>query len=445
MKHVLLILIGICLIVGSVIAEGLQKEPAFGIVTTNAGQISGINRTNASTAIRPFSVHIPEAALVDLHQRAAATSWPDKETVADQSQGVQLATMKEIARYWATDYDWRKVEARLNALPMYTTNIDGVDIQFIHVKSRNSNALPIIITHGWPGSIIEQLNIIDPLTNPTAHGGRAEDAFDVVIPSMPGYGFSGKPTTTGWDANHVARAWAELMKRLGYTRYVAAGGDEGALVSEAMARQAPAGLLGIHVNLPLTFPPEVTAGLFGGAPAPTGMSQKEKAAYAAIAAGIRRGYFVEQSEHPQTIGYALTDSPIGLAAWMLDHDADSYKKISQAFLNGLPSGNLIRDNILDDITLYWLTNSSTSAARLYWENSRPSPTSGAVQKTNEISLPVAITVFPGEIYQYPETWARRAYRNLTYFHEVDKGGHYAAWEEPELYSAELRAAFRSLR
>lgn len=444
MKHILLILIGTYLIVGSVIAEDLQNRPASGIVTTNTGQISGINGTNESTAIRPFSVHIPEAAQLNLHQRIAATSWPDKETAADQSQGVQLATMKELARYWATDYDWRKVEARLNALPMYTTNIDGVDIQFIHVKSRNPDALPIIITHGWPGSIIEQLNIIDPLTNPTAHGGRAEDSFDVVIPSMPGYGFSGKPTTTGWDANHVARAWAELMKRLGYTRYVAAGGDEGALVSEVMGRQAPAGLLGIHVNLPGMFPPEVTAALVGAGPMPAGMSEKEKAAYAAIAAAFRRGYIAEQNEHPQTIGYALTDSPIGLAAWMIDHDADSYEKISHAFLDGHPSGNLTRDSILDNIMLYWLTNTSASSARLYWENNRLR-TSAAGQKTNEISIPVAITVFPGEIYQYPETWARRAYPNLTYFHEVDKGGHYAAWEEPELYSAELRAAFRSLR
>lgn len=435
MKHVLLILISIYLIVGSVIAEGIQNGLASGIVTTNAGQISGINETNASTAIRPFSVHIPEAALVDLRQRIAMTRWPDKETVSNRSQGNQLAAMKEIVHYWGTDYDWRKVEARLNALPMYTTNIDGVDIQFIHVKSRNPNALPIIITHGWPGSIIEQLNVIDPLTNPTAHGGQAEDAFDVVIPSMPGYGFSGKPTSTGWDPDHIARAWAELMKRLGYTRYVAAGGDWGSPVSEAMARQAPPGLLGIHINLPATIPPEVAAALASGGPAPAGLSEKERVAYDEIDMFNKknRAYSVMMATRPQTIGYSLTDSPVGLAAFIYDYN------------NGEPERNLTRDEVLDDITLYWLTNSSTSAARLYWENGGRSPLATAAQMTDKISLPVAITVFPGEIYRAPETWARRAYHNLTYFHEADKGGHFAAWEEPELYSEELRAAFRSLR
>ena len=435
MKRVLLILIGIYLIVGSGIAGGFQNESASGIVTTNAGQISGINEINASTAIRPFSVHIPEEALVDLRQRIVMTRWPDKETVSNRSQGNQLETLQEIVRYWGTDYNWRKVEERLNTLPMYTTKIDGVDIQFIHVKSRNSNALPIIITHGWQGSIIEQLNVIDPLTNPTAHGGQAEDAFDVVIPSMPGYGFSGKPTSTGWDPDHIARAWAELMKRLGYTRYVAAGGDWGSPVSEAMARQAPAGLLGIHINLPAAVPPEVGTALACGGPVPAGLSEKERAAYDELDVfnNKNRAYSVMMATRPQTIGYSLTDSPAGLAAFIYDYN------------NGEPERNLTKDEVLDDITLYWLTNSSTSAARLYWENGGRSPISAAAQKTDEISLPVAITVFSGEIYRAPETWARRAYRNLTYFHEVNKGGHFAAWEEPELYSAELRAAFRSLR
>jgi pimeloyl-ACP methyl ester carboxylesterase len=386
-------------------------------------------------AIRPFRVNIPEQQLVELRKRIAATRWPDQETVHDGSQGVQLAKFREVVRYWGTDYDWRKVEARLNALPMFMTEIDGVDIHFIHVKSRHTNALPLIITHGWPGSVIEQLKVIDPLTNPTAHGGRAEDAFDVVIPSMPGYGFSAKPQDTGWNPDRIARAWAELMKRLGYTRYVAQGGDWGSPVSSAMARQAPAGLLGIHINLPATLPPDIAAVLAVGGPAPAGLSAKERAAFDSLDTFFKkyRAYGVMMGTRPQTIGYALTDSPVGLAAWIYDYN------------NGEPARLLHRDDVLDDITLYWLTNTATSAARLYWETMGQSVLLAAAQKTSEISLPVAITVFPEEVYRAPETWARRAYRNLIYFNEVDRGGHFAAWEQPELFSAELRAAFRSLR
>jgi pimeloyl-ACP methyl ester carboxylesterase len=394
-------------------------------------------------AIRPFRVKIPEEALVDLRRRLAATRWPDQETVTDPSQGVQLATMKELARYWQTAYDWRKAEAKLNALPQFVTTIDSVDIHFIHVKSRHPNALPVIITHGWPGSVIEQLKVIGPLTDPTAHGGGAEDAFDVVIPSLPGYGFSGKPTGAGWDPDHIARAWAELMKRLGYTRYVAQGGDWGAPISSAMARQAPAGLLGIHINLPATVPTEVGAALAGGGPAPAGLSEKERATFDALDAYRRKNssaYFTMMTTRPQTIGYGATDSPAGLAAWILVHPG-----FAQWTYVADPEKSPTKDDVLDNITLYWLTNSATSSARLYWENGGRNVTSAAAQKTAEISLPVAITVFPEEVYRAPETWARRAYRNLIYFHEVDKGGHFAAWEQPELFSAELRAAFRSLR
>ena len=394
-------------------------------------------------AIRPFRVKIPEEALVALRRRLASTRWPDQETVTDQSQGVQLATMKELARYWQTDYDWRKAEAKLNAVPQFMTTIDGVDIHFIHVKSRHPNALPVIITHGWPGSVIEQLKVIGPLTDPTAHRGSAEDAFDVVIPSLPGYGFSGKPTGAGWDPDHIARVWAELMKRLGYTRYVAQGGDWGAPISSAMARQAPAGLLGIHINLPATVPTEVGAALAGGGPAPAGLSEKERAVFDALDAYRRKNssaYFTMMTARPQTIGYGATDSPAGLAAWILVHPG-----FAQWTFGGDPEKSPTKDDVLDNITLYWLTNTATSSARLYWENGGRNVTSAAAQKTGEISLPVAITVFPEDVYRPPETWARRAYRNLIYFHEVDKGGHFAAWEQPELFSAELRAAFRSLR
>ena len=397
--------------------------------------VSMLPAAAADNAIRPFRINVPEAELVELRRRIAATRWPDKETVADRSQGIQLAKLQELVRYWGTGYDWRKVEAKLNALPQFMTTIDDVDIHFIHVRSKHENALPLIVTHGWPGSIIEQRKVIDPLTNPTAHGASASDAFHVVIPSMPGYGFSGKPKDMGWNPERIARAWAELMKRVGYTRYVAQGGDWGSPVSSAMARQAPAGLLGIHINLPATIPPEVAGVLASGGPAPAGLSEKERAAFNALDTFYKkyRAYGVMMGTRPQVIGQALTDSPAGLAAFMYDYN------------DGEPERLLNKDDFLDNVTLYWLTNSATSAARLYWETAGQSVLLAAAQKTAEISLPVAITVFPEEVYRAPETWARRAYRNLIYFNEVDKGGHFAAWEEPQLFSAELRAAFRSLR
>jgi pimeloyl-ACP methyl ester carboxylesterase len=410
------------------------------------------------TEIRPFRVNIPEEAVTDLHRRIAATRWPSKELVKDASQGVQQAMLQKLARYWATEHDWRKAEAKLNALPQFTTEIDGVDIHFIHVKSQHENALPLLITHGWPGSVIEMLNVVEPLTDPTAHGGDAEDAFDLVLPSLPGFGFSGEPPVLGWDPGRVGRAWAELMNRLGYNRYVAQGGDIGANVTDAMGRLAPKGLLGIHLNFLSAFPFAVGAALFGGL-VPAGLfkriaiavianraEKKEPVALDALAALFRRGYFVEMPEHPQTIGYALTDTPVGMAAWMLDHDADSYEKISQAFLDGQPAGGLTRDSIVDNMTLYWLTNTATSSARLYWENFRTifaAIASG--EKSPELSLPVAFTVFPDEIFQAPRSWAEEVYPNLIYFNEADKGGHFAAWEEPEVFASELRTAFRPLR
>jgi pimeloyl-ACP methyl ester carboxylesterase len=407
-------------------------------------QASATRQAAEDGSIRPFKVHVPQAALNDLRRRLAATRWPDKETVADQSQGAQLAKLQELVRYWGTGYDWRKAEAKLNALPQFMTTIDGVDIHFIQVRSRQPNALPVIITHGWPGSVIEQLKIIGPLTDPTAHGGSAQDAFDVVIPSVPGYGFSGKPTGTGWDPDRIARAWAELMKRLGYTRYVAQGGDWGTPISSAMARQTAEGLLGIHINLPATVPPEVAAVLPMGGPAPAGLSEKERAVFDALIGSGKMGnlsYFTMMTARPQTVGYGATDSPAGLAAWILVHPG-----FAQWTYGADPEKSPTRDDVLDDITLYWLTNTAASSARLYWENgARGSVIVAAAQKTAEISLPVAITVFPEDVYRPPETWARRAYPNLTYFHEVDKGGHFAAWEQPELFAAELRAAFRSLR
>jgi len=393
--------------------------------------------------IRPFKINVPDGALVDLRRRLAAARWPDKETVTDQSQGVQLAKLRELVRYWGSGYDWRKVEARLNALPQFMTIIDGVDIHFIHVRSRHQNALPLIVTHGWPGSIIEQLKIIDPLTDPTAHGGNASDAFDIVIPSVPGFGFSGGPTSTGWDPDRIARAWAELMTRLGYTRYVAQGGDWGTPISSAMARQKAEGLLGIHINLPATVPPEVAAAL-GGGPLPAGLSEKERAAVDTLMTYAKNGnaaYFTMLTARPQTVGYGVTDSPVGLAAWILVHPG-----FADWTYGADPAQSPTKDDVLDNITLYWVTNTAASAGRLHWENgARGSVIVAAAQKTNEISLPVAITVFPDDVYRAPETWARRAYRNLIYFHEIDKGGHFAAWEQPELFSAELRAAFRSLR
>ncbi|WP_322753213.1 epoxide hydrolase [Frankia sp. Cas3] len=391
------------------------------------------------TDIRTFRVDIPEEAIADLRRRIAATRWPSRELVTDRSQGVHLATIQELARYWAADYDWRRCEARLNALPQFTTEIDGVDIHFIHVKSRHEHALPLIMTHGWPGSVIELLEVVGPLTDPTAHGGRAEDAFDLVLPSLPGYGFSGEPTEVGWDPGRVARAWAELMHRLGYTHYVAQGGDVGSAVTDAMGRQAPEGLLGIHINLLLTA-------LAGNGPPPAEPSEKERAALDAIATfnTSGRGYFLEQATRPQTIGYALLDSPVALAAWMLDHDTDSYEKISHAFLDKQPVGTLTRDRIVDNITLYWLTGTGASAARSYWESGR-SAALAAGQTPPAVSIPVGFTTFPGEIFQAPRSWVEKAYPNLIYFNEVDKGGHFAAWEEPELFATEIRAASTSLR
>jgi len=372
---------------------------------------------------------------------------------------VQQAMLQELARYWAADHDWRRCEAELNGLPQFKTDIDGVNIHFIHVRSRHENALPLIMTHGWPGSVIEMLGVVGPLTDPTAHGGQAQDAFDLVLPSIPGYGFSGQPTEAGWDPGRIAQAWAELMHRLGYDRYVAQGGDQGASITDAMARQAPDGLAGIHLNLLTFFPLDVLAAVFGGGPVPEGLvkrvgvallaahaEKKDPATLEAVAAVFQRGYFVEMPEHPQTIGYALTDTPVGLAAWMLDHDADSYQKITCAFLDGEPSGGLTRDRVLDNITLYWLTGTATSSARLYWESGRTTAALVASgKKPPKISLPVGFTVFPGEIFQAPRSWAEKVYPNLIYFHEAAKGGHFAAWEEPELFSEEIRAAFKSLR
>jgi pimeloyl-ACP methyl ester carboxylesterase len=394
-----------------------------------------------NNAIRPFRVNVPEEALLDLRRRIAATRWPDRETVDDQSQGIQLSKLQELVGHWGTGYDWRKAEAKLNALPQFITTIDDVDMHFIHVRSRHPGALPLIMTHGWPGSIFELLKTVAPLTDPTAHGGRAEDAFHLVLPSMPGFGFSGKPRGTGWGPDRIARAWAELMHRLGYTRYVAQGGDWGSPVSSAMARQAPAGLLGIHINLPAVVPAEITKAIGDGI-VPAGLSEKERAAFDALDAAAKKGnrsYATIMGTRPQTIGYGLTDSPAGLAAWMLGHPGFGHWTYRDDDPEKSP------DEVLDEVTLYWLTNSATSAGRLYWEHGGRSVTAAATERTHEIALPVAITVFPNETYRAPETWARRAYRNLIYFNEVDRGGHFAAWEQPELFSAELRAAFRPLR
>jgi len=390
-----------------------------------------------ATEIRPFHLEIPEEELAEMRRRIAATRWPSKELVSDRSQGVQLATLQELARYWMTDYDWRKAEAKLNALPQFTTEIDGVDIHFIHARSPHADALPLIMTHGWPGSVIELLEVVGPLTDPTAHGGSAEDAFDLVLPSIPGYGFSGEPTEVGWDPGRVAPAWAELMHRLGYTRYVAQGGDVGASITDAMGRLAPEGLVGIHTNLLVT-------GLAGGShPSDT---EEEKAAIAALATfrASGFGYFLEQATRPQTIGYGLLDSPVALAAWMLDHDTDSYYKISRAFVDGNPSGNLTRDHILDNITVYWLTGTGASAARSYWESGRAQALA-AGQAPPQASLPVGFTTFPDEIFQAPRSWVEQGYPNIAYYNKAAKGGHFAAWEEPELFSTEVRAAFRPLR
>jgi pimeloyl-ACP methyl ester carboxylesterase len=398
-----------------------------------------IDAIQADTAIRPFRVSFPEADVVDLRRRVAATRFPSTELVADRSQGVQSAMIRELARYWATEHDWRACEAKLNALPQFKTEIDGVDIHFIHVKSPHEDALPLIMTHGWPGSVIELLDVIGPLTDPTEHGGRAEDAFDLVLPSVPGYGFSVEPAEVGWDVGRIAGAWAELMRRLGYASYVAQGGDVGAGVTDAMSRQAPEGLIGVHTNL-------LVPALNNPAALPADTEQ-EKAALAAIMTfgTSGNGYFVEQSTRPQTIGYALLDSPVALAAWMVDHDTDAYYKIARAFTDDKPSGNLTRDHILDNITTYWLTGTGASAARSYWEAYGPDAPAAGQEPLPASSIPFGFTTFPGEIWRSPRSWVEASYPNVVYFNEVDKGGHFAAWEQPQLFSEEVRAAFRSLR
>jgi len=415
---------------------------AVGIAAAGAASLlpSQLDAAPADDSIRPFRVNIiPEEVLDDLRRRINATKWPERETVTDASQGVQLATIQALARYWATEYNWRKCEARLMALPNFITKIDGLDIHFIHVRSKHENALPLIVTHGWPGSVVEQLKIVDPLTNPTAHGGSASDAFHVVIPSMPGYGFSGKPTTTGWDPAHIARAWVVLMKRLGYTGFVAQGGDWGAVITELMGVQAPPELVGIHTNMPNVIPADIDKAAFSGAPAPSGLSADEKVAYERLQFVYQKGigYGYQMGLRPQTL-YGIADSPIGLAAYFLDHDARSYEMISRVFKR--ESEGLTRDDILDNITITWLTNTALSGARLYWENKFTS-----FFGVKGVSIPVAVSVFPDELYPAPRSWAERAYPKLIHYKKLDKGGHFAAWEQPKLLSEELRTGFRSLR
>jgi len=401
----------------------------------------GREKAADKTAVRPFHVNVPDEDLAELRRRIEATRWPEKETVKDASQGVQLATMQKLARYWSTDYDWRKCEARLNALPQFLTEIDGLDIHFIHVRSKHQDALPLIVTHGWPGSIVEQMKIIDPLTNPTAHGASASDAFHVVIPSMPGYGFSGKPTTTGWDVDHIARAWTALMKRLGYTRFVAQGGDWGAVITDVMGLQAPPELLGIHTNMAGVIPAEIDQAAFSGAPAPAGLSVDEKLAYERLQFVYQKGiaYGYQMGLRPQTL-YGIADSPIGLAAYFLDHDARSYELISRVFAG--ESAGLTRDDILDNVTITWFTNTALSGARLYWEFWGKKY---GFFNAKGVTIPVAVSVFPDELYPAPRSWAEKAYPKLIHFNKLDRGGHFAAWEQPQLFSEEVRAGFRSLR
>jgi pimeloyl-ACP methyl ester carboxylesterase len=423
----------------------LLGTAAMGIAVAGAASLLPAYPASAADgdAIRPFHISFPEEALVDLRRRIAATRWPERETVTDPSQGVQLATVQKLARYWQTDYDWRKIEAKVNALPQFVTEIDGLDIHFIHVRSKHDNALPMIVTHGWPGSIIEQLKIIDPLTNSTAHGASASDAFHLVIPSLPGHGFSGKPTAPGWTPVSIARAWATLMQRLGYTRYVAQGGDWGNAVSEVMALQQPPGLLGIHTNMAATVPADVSKALSVGGPPPAGLSADEKHAWDQLDDFYKHGlaYAQEMSNRPQTL-YGIADSPVGLAAWMLDHDIRSYGMISRVF-DGKTEG-LTRDDVLDNVTLYWLTNTAISSARLYWDTAQIS-TGGGFFDVRGVTIPVAVSAFPDEIYAAPRSWAERAYPKLIYYNKLDKGGHFAAWEQPEFFTAEMRAAFKSLR
>jgi len=417
----------------------LLSTAAMGLAAASAASLFPVSSASAaaSDAIRPFHINVSDEVLVDLRRRINATRWPEKEIVADQSQGVQLTTIQKLARYWATDYDWRKGEAKLKALPHFTTEIDGVEIHFIHVRSKQQNALPLIVTHGWPGSIIEQLKIIDPLTNPTAHGGNASDAFDIVIPSLPGYGFSGKPTELGWDPIRIARAWIVLMKRLGYAQFVAQGGDWGNAVTEQMALLAPPELLGIHTNMPATVPDEVENALHGGPPV-SGLWDDEKRAYDQLDFFYKHGlgYAGEMANRPQTL-YGIADSPVGLAAWMLDHDARSYALIARVF-DGHSEG-LTQDDILDNVTLYWLTNTAVSSARLYWESKL------AFFAPKHVAIPVAVSAFPDELYQAPRSWTERAYPKLVYYNKLDKGGHFAAWEQPKIFSEEVRAGFRPLR
>jgi pimeloyl-ACP methyl ester carboxylesterase len=420
--------------------EDIQKENTM--TQTAATQLGSEQRADKN-AIRPFHVKVPEEELNELRRRIKATKWPEREVVSDASQGVQLATMQKLARYWANDYDWRKIEAKLSALPQFLTEIDGLDIHFIHVRSKHENALPMIVTHGWPGSIIEQLKIIDPLTNPTAHGGTAADAFHLVIPSLPGYGFSGKPTAPGWNPVTIAKAWATLMQRLGYTKYVAQGGDWGNAVSEVMALQEPPGLLGIHTNMASTVPPDVSQALSAGGPPPAGLSPEEKHAWDGLDDFYKNGlgYANEMALRPQTL-YGIVDSPIGLASWILDHDIRSYQMIVRVF-DGKPEG-LSRDDVLDNITLYWLTNTAISSARLYWDTRHNLPAGGFFD-VRGVKLPVAVSAFGEEIYQAPKSWTEKAYVKLIHYNRFPKGGHFAAWEQPEILVAELRASFKSLR